>query len=313
MSKKLVSQEQQVQSVEKMESFAQELAQGNVKHFMAGAKGSSRDLWFVDRADIQVLPDFNARVMNEKLKAHIRSIADSIKENGYFADKPLAGFIARVNNVEVLYVTDGHCRLAACDLAAAEGAEVSRIPVVIAAKGTSMEDLTVALARTAQSRPLEAYELAIICKRLSRFNLDEDTISKRLGISRGYVENLLRLAGAPAGIRNMVIEDRISATAAVEAMKAHGELALSKLEEALNKAMEQGSGRITKKNIEPTKAVIFKKHITKAAPQLYSSLREISQDQGYAQLSPELREKLNAILDQLSQVEVQDEDVMQTS
>lgn len=54
----------------------------------------------------------------------------------------MAGFVAKEDGNDVIFVTDGHCRYDAVELAIAEGAELSRIPVVVAHQGTSMEDLT---------------------------------------------------------------------------------------------------------------------------------------------------------------------------
>ena len=54
-------------------------------------------------------------------------------------------YVALIDGKSVLVLYDGHRRLAAAKLARSEGAEINFVPAVTAPKGTSMEDLTVAL------------------------------------------------------------------------------------------------------------------------------------------------------------------------
>ena len=279
------------------------LTQGSVKTAMKDAGASSRDLWYVARDEIRVIPNFNIRLRNDALRAHIRSIADSMKLEGFYRDKPLAGYVAKEGDAQVIYVTDGHCRLEARDLAVSEGAEIDALPVVIAAQGTSIEDLTVALVRTGTGKPPEPYEVAIACKRLSRFGWDPAHIALRLGFTRTYVDNLLLLMGAHPDIRQMVMDDRVSATTAVEAIKTHGAKALERLQAALENAKAGGKERVTKKDLPAKPEVIFKKQVTKAAPMLFNAVRDITLDEGYQQLSQALREKLNALMAELNTFE----------
>ncbi len=291
----------------KMGDFHSEIIQGSVKKFMNeiqdGEKiGSSRDLYFMDRKNIRVIPGYNVRVQNDRLKAHIRAIADSIKLDGFRPSNPLTGHVAREGGELVFYVVGGHCRLEAVDLVEAEtGESVGKIPVIATAQGTSMEDLTVDLARSnaTTGKELEPYELAMICKRMLRFNWTHDTMAEKVGITRAYLDNLLILAGAPSAIREMVIEDQVSATTAIDSIKAHGSEAASKLQAALVSVKKTGGERITKKHIEPTQIALIKKQVAKAAPRLYASLGEIRKDQGYAGLSAGLREKLDEIFAQI--------------
>ena len=115
------------------------------------------------------------------------------------------------NGQSVIYITDGHTRREAALLARSEGAELGLIPVVVHAKGTAMEDLNVALVRSNSGRPLTPYEIGIVCKRLMKFNMDEETIARRIGVSPRYVSSLLTLMAAPHGIRKMVEDELVSA------------------------------------------------------------------------------------------------------
>lgn len=228
-------------------NFELELVPGAVKSAMAGVK--SADLWKVPRDRIKVMPGFNVRVQNDDHAAQVRFIAESMKANGYFPDKPLAGFVAREDGENVIYVTDGHTRLEAVDLANAEGAEILEIPVVTKPAGTSMEDLTVALVVSNEGRNLTPFEVAVVCKRLIGYGMTEDEIARRIGKTRAYVGNLLLLVSAPRAVTTMVQQGQVSASLAVEAVKAHGKDAAQALTEGLKAAQEKGKDKVTNKHM----------------------------------------------------------------
>ena len=71
------------------------LVAGSIKGAMKESGAASRDLWFVPRDQIRVIPDFNVRVESPALDAHIRALADSMKSEGFKAEHPLAGYVAR--------------------------------------------------------------------------------------------------------------------------------------------------------------------------------------------------------------------------
>lgn len=145
-----------------MEDFTRELTPGNTKAAMRAVGASSSDLWKVEPGRLRVLEGFNARVKNEAYTARVRWIADSIKANGYYPDKPLTGFVALEDGVEVIYVTGGHRRHEGVLLAIEEGADVGTVPVVIKPRGTSMEDLMVDLVVGNEGDPLTTYEQAVV-------------------------------------------------------------------------------------------------------------------------------------------------------
>lgn len=274
-----------------MEEFDASLTAGNVKAAMKDAGAVSADLWQVAPDRLRVLEGFNARVKNDAYTARVRWIADSIKANGYYKDKPLSGFVAREDGVDVIYVTGGHRRHEAVHLAISEGVEVPRVPVVIKPKGTGMEDLTVDLIVGNEGEPLTTYEQAVVCKRLAGFGWDSKEIARRVGYSTAqYVDGLLALAGAPLPIRKMVIESVISATMAIEAIKKHGDKATDVLLAAVVKA---GGGRVTAKAMP---GADFKKACKKAAEPMYTVLTMVKADPGFAGLSEEVRGILAELL-----------------
>lgn len=230
------------------ENFELSMVPGSVKGAMHGAKSS--DLWKVPLSKLRVKEGFNVRVQNEAHAEQVRFIADSMKANGFFPDKPIAGYVSKENGESVIYVVDGHTRLQAVHLANSEGAEITELPVVTKPAGTSMEDLTVALVVSNGGRNLTPYEVALVCKRLIGFGMTETEIARRIGKSRNYVSDLLLLAGAPRSITNMVQDGTVSATLAVASFKKHGAQAAEVLEKGLEQATSSGKGKVTGKHLK---------------------------------------------------------------
>ncbi len=276
------------------------LVPGGVKAAMRDAK--SRDLWQVPVSEIKVMAGFNVRVKNADLEAHIRELANSIKEEGFHQDKPLAGYIAKEDGESVIYVYDGHCRLEAAKLAIAEGAEIDRLPVVTAPAGTSAEDLTLALFSSNSGRNLQPYELGILCKRLVGYGWDIDKIAARFNRTRNNIDDLLFLVAAPKGVRDLVMSGAVAASFAIETLRKHGSKALEVLLASLDKAKAAGKERATAK-FAPDAA--YKKAIKKAAPEMADTIRGLREDKGYASLSPTLREKIEALAEQIEEANFQ--------
>lgn len=274
------------------------LVAGNVKQAMRDAKATSRDLWSVEVSALRILTDFNVRIHDAAWETHIRALANSMKVEGFYQDKPMAGYVAKEGDEQVIYITDGHCRYNAVRLANSEGAEIERVPVVVSAQGTSLEDLTVALFKSNSGKPLSPFEIGIVCKRLSLFGWNIDQISTRLDMTEFYVDGLLRLVAAPKPIREMVQNGQVSASVAIQVLRAKGNKAFDYLQSALNKAQGAGKERVTAKHL-PEHA--FQKSVKKAAPALFGALVDVKADPGYQHISPELREKLELLVAQLNE------------
>lgn len=223
---------------------------GNVKQAMAGSTKS--DLYKVAREHLHVAEGFNVRVHDADYKAHIRFLADSFKENGYMQDKPLAGYVAdQHDGTSAIIVTDGHSRLAAYDLAVSEGMEDFPLPVVTKPRGTSMEDLTIALVTSNSGRPLTPYELGLVVKRLVGYGMETKDIANRIGKGKAYIEGLLDLVAAPKALREMVTSGKVSATLAVETLKKHGAKEAAKvLGAGVKEATASGKDKVTKKVVK---------------------------------------------------------------
>lgn len=273
--------------------FTKTLVSGSIKGAMKAVGAGSRDLWQCDPAKLRIIEGLNPRVMNAQYKAHIRALADSMLSEGYYQDQPLAGYVDEDENV---FVYSGHSRLLAVALAIKEGAEIPRVPVTISQVGLSMEDITVALIRGNSGKNLTFYESAVVCKRLVQYGYEMEEISKRTGIALPLVKNRMALMAAPKKLREMVADEIVSATLAIEMITLHGGKALEKIQEAMEVAATQGKSRVLK--AQTVKADVFDraKYVKKAAPKLYEAAAVIRDDPGYASLSEATRELLESLL-----------------
>lgn len=233
--------------------FAPDLARGNLKMAMASAGATNpHALWTVPPSQLRVIDGFNGRIRTPAYLEHLAGVKNSIRENGYYQDKPLAGYVAKEDGEDVIYVTEGHTRFEAVAELTAEGHEIEKVPVVIKPNGTSMEDLTVALVTSNDGRPFTTYEKALMVKRLVGMGLDEATIAKRLGFKTGksYVDDLLTLAGAPKAVRDLVIAEKITATMAIDELKGSGAKAAERLKAAVDTAAANGKSKATPKHLD---------------------------------------------------------------
>jgi ParB family chromosome partitioning protein len=227
---------------------------GSVKSAMKEAGATSRDLWYVPINEIVQLEDFNVRVKNDEYFSAVRAIADSIKENGFYPHKPIACMVIKRNGKDVLAVIDGHTRLDAAILAISEGAVIDKLPVVTTQAGTTLEDAIAGLATNNSGKPLTPMALGIVCKRLVSFGWTNSKVAAKLAISVAYVGQLLQLVSAEKEIRDLVNEDKISATLAVQTMNAEGEQAAKVLQAAVETAKAAGKDKATAKHVSSSKA-----------------------------------------------------------
>lgn len=276
-----------------MINFNVDLSQGSAKKAMKEIGAASRDLYYARREDIKVLDGFNVRVKNAEHAAHIRSLADSMKANGFYPHSPLAGYTNCENGQLVTYVTDGHCRLEARDLAVSEGADIPELPIVLAAQGTDVRDLTVALLTKNAGKPLTVFEQGVVVKRLSMFGMDASQIQARTGMSEQKIQNLLVLMGAPTAVRDMVEKGEVAASVAVREVKTKGTGATASLEEMKAKAKEKGHAKVTNRVSDQHQETRVAR---KAAPTLLELMREVMKDPAYEQISSELRQRIDTAL-----------------
>lgn len=228
------------------------LVAGNVKALMKAIGASSGDIWNVKPEHIRVIEGFNVRTDTPEYLAHVAAIKESIRVNGFMRDKPLAGFVsAEEGGLNILSVTEGGTRLRAVNELIDEGVVIDTVPMVVKPRGTSMEDLNIALITSNNGKDFTPYETGIVIKRLVDFGMAEKDIAKRLGFTTPYVQDLLSLVGAPKVIRDMVIAGQVSATTAIKELTEHGAKAVSRLKSGLEEAKAAGKEKVTAKHLKP--------------------------------------------------------------
>lgn len=256
--------------------------------------------------DIRILPGFNPRIQTAKYEAHVEQITQSILAEGYYQDKPLAGFAGMDGKRPVLYLTEGETRYRAAKRAIERGADLEYLPLVIKPEGTNIEDLTTALVRSNTALGFAPLELAILCARMSKFGRDPKHIGEKFGIDPNYVKQLLILAASPPSVRNMVEEGKTTAGVAVQAIRDHGSDAAKVLDEAYVKAQDdakakgKGVAKVTRKMLPSSTR---RKFFVQQAPSMFQSLQKVQVHSAFTQLPGDLQALINDILSKASELE----------
>ncbi|RQS30283.1 chromosome partitioning protein ParB [Burkholderia sp. Bp8992] len=225
-----------------------ELVPGNVKQIMKQFRQGSADIYMVSLDAIRVRPGFNApRLADPDYPAAVREYADSMKVNGFFRHKPLK-VCAAVDGF--LYLSDGHTRWDAVQLANSEGAGIEAVPVVNEERGTTEEDRLFGKYQDNNGRKLTPLGEAILFKDMLGRGISEEAIARRLPCSITKVRNALTLLSAPTAIREAVQAGEVSATAARHLVKESGADAVGKLQAAREVAKASGKKKVTPKTLK---------------------------------------------------------------
>ena len=280
-----------------------ELYQGSARRILAQAKQEGIEVadrgqkWSVPLSMLTVVAGMNARdYASARSLNHIAWLSHQIREYGYDQTKPIAGYIARMGERDVFVITDGHHRYFACLDAVSQGAGIEMVPVLAEAPGTSNVDLALSMLTRGTSLAHTPLEIAVTCVRLIRWGLTPEGIAKRVGFSVDYVSKLLRLAGAPQVIRDMVKNEQLAAAAAIDTIVKYGEQkAAEMLSQGLEDAQKSGKNRVTKKNLPGAK---FNSSLKKSAPDMYEMLQAVMKDAAVAKMDAALRARLADMLSQ---------------
>jgi len=236
--------------------FAHELTAAPVDPTMKAAEATSAKLYRVPVSKIKVIPGFNVRVQSPDYIAHRDAIRASIAANGYDSTKPLAGYVAKEGDENVIYVTDGHTRLDAvneynADPDTAEKDEITTLPVIVQPKEVSLTDLTVMLHTANSGRPLTPFELGVVVKRLlAEEDAKKADIAARLGVTTRYLDDVLLLANADSKVKQHVAAGAVSSTMAIQLLRKDADSAAEKIEAAVKKTAGTGK-KATKKHTGP--------------------------------------------------------------
>lgn len=223
-----------------------DLIPGNVKKIMADIRMGTVDIYMVPPSAIKIRPGFNeARLADPEYPNNVRMIADSIKSNGFYRDRPLV----ICATTDGLILSDGHTRFDAVMLAISEGFKVEAIPVVNEERGTTEEDRDVALVTRNNGTRLTPMGEALVLKRLLGRGVPETDAGGRLGFGTAKIRMLLDLVGAPKPIRDQVKSGTVSATLAVATLRSEGKDAVATLAKAEREVRKAGKTKVMRKHI----------------------------------------------------------------
>lgn len=230
------------------------LTAGSVEPAMKAAEAKSTKLFRVPVSAIKTIPGFNVRVDSADYQEHRDMIKGMISANGYDPTKPLAGYVAKEGDTNVIYVTDGHTRLDAVNILNEENPEsqIATLPVLVHPADKSLEDLTVALHTANSGRRLTPFELGIVVKRLLREEgADKKALAKRLGVTARYIDDVLLLVNGPKEVRQAVLNGTVASTLAITELRRDPEKAAERLVKAGETAKAKGKKKVTAKDIGP--------------------------------------------------------------
>lgn len=206
------------------------------------------DLYRLDPKIIQIKDGWNSREATDPNNSnHIAELAASIKEIG--VKKPLVCYMEN----EIVYVTDGHCRLQAVMHLIEQGVEVKTVPVMVEDRHANESDRIFSQIVHNSGKPLTSLEQAKVFKRLVDLGWAQKDIAAKSGITGGRVSQLLELNTLPVILQKYIIEGKASANFVLLTYKKHKynvDETILELNGAVRVAEESGRKRALPKDTE---------------------------------------------------------------
>lgn len=116
----------------------------------------------------------------------------------------------------------------------------------------SVGDKLITMRNSTTGLPLTFLEDAeVILRILKEEDLTAEKLASRIGVSRTAVNNKVLVAEAQDEIKELIREEKISATMAIDFIIKHGDKALNHIEHALDKANRKGAAKVTRGSSGP--------------------------------------------------------------
>jgi hypothetical protein len=231
-----------------------DMGKGDVKAALAAA-GSSNigTVRLIPLDHIKVMPGFQPRIKESPSHvAKVASIAQSILANGFYGTKPLSGFVGKDGDADVIYLTDGHTRLEAVELANELGAKmepprdpITALPMLMKSGDVTQRELTIGLVKENDGEKLSMMALAIVAHRLLKDGMTEDEVAEAIEVTPRYFKDLMMIISAPKAVREIIKAEKMSGTEAVRIMRKAGdkdegaEIILARVKAAATKGKEK--------------------------------------------------------------------------
>ena len=167
-----------------------------------------KDVLYLPIEQINIEPDFNVRQDMGDLSA----LAKSIEENGI--KNPIRGF----KREGVYWITDGHRRYYAAKILVKKGIDV-KIPLISEGHLVTEEQRVIDMLVCNDGKKLNPIEESEAVARLFNYGYSESEINKKTGFSKVYICNLKLLNSAPKKLKDLIIQNIVSATLAMSILR----------------------------------------------------------------------------------------------
>ncbi len=197
----------------------------------------------------------------------LQELAESIREHGVF--QPI---IVKKSSIRGYEIIAGERRVKACQIAG-----VKTIPAIIR-EFNDDEMMEIALLENLQRENLSAIEEANAYKKLlEKLNVTQEELARRLGKSRSYITNMLGLTNLPDRIKELISENKISASHARVLSKISDE---DKIDELSQKIIDQNLNVRQLEELSQETDVKKNRKITKAKNEYRLIEEELSEKLG---------------------------------
>ena len=204
--------------------------------------------------EIHVEKGFNGKNTDPAdFEAAVESMYEHIKQGGKYP-----ALEVRPREEGGAWLVDGHTRHAAIGRAIKKGLPIKdpkdgEVWVSVTEfTGNDAERVARILTSAEGSKPT-TLETANIYKRLIAFGWSAEDIAKKVGKSGEHVRGLLKLGNANTDVQDLVKSKKISASAAVNVVKQHGEGAGKVIKAAVKVAAKAGKKKVTTKALDVDK------------------------------------------------------------
>ena len=203
------------------------------------------DIFYVDPRVLKIKDGWNARSADDpENREHVLALAASIAQVG--VQEPLTVYYEN----STIWVSDGHCRLAATLLAIDKGADIRAIPVKTEGRAANEADHVFSQILRNAGKPLTPFEAGTVYKRLVGYGWTVEEIATKSGKSQASINAALDLQGAPVQVQKLVASGKVSATLAAETLRKEGaSKGIETLNNAVDTATQKGKTRATRADI----------------------------------------------------------------
>lgn len=208
-------------------------------------KALRRDIFILSPDQLVIDPE-NVRDGYEsaRSRAHIEALKQSMRSGQHM---PVLEVQPDAEKDGRYMIVDGAHRKIAADELQAEG-----IPIKLrcSAFRGNLQDRIAYMMRAAQGLPLDAVEMARGCLKLYNQTNSESEIATAMSKSLGWVSNQLVLATADPVVQQMVKDDLVSATTAINTIREHPNEYVKILSKSVKNLKKQGRKKVTKTAIQ---------------------------------------------------------------